>query len=114
TPWCAEARRTRSGLALVEVAAHVLRHGRDVVGDAVVADRLRPEHTGGHGLARSDRGDVGDAAVAHEAQELDDQARIRSPVPALGARDDVDRAGATGPGTAGLPDVAARSAAIAQ
>src|SRR5699024_1437890 len=113
TPWCAEPCGGGSGLTLVEVATHVLRHRRDVVGDAVVADRLRPEHTGGHGLARSDRGDVGDAAVAHEAQELGDQARIRSPVPALGARDDVDRVGAAGPGTAGLPDVDLRSAAIA-
>src|SRR5690606_40755208 len=66
----------RSGLTGVEVLTHVLGHGRDVQRHTAGADRLRAEHAGRDRLTGRDRGDVGDAAVADEAEELARKAPI--------------------------------------
>src|SRR5699024_6299514 len=83
------------------------------VGHPAVADRLRAVDAGGHGLAGGDGGDVGDAAVTHEAQELGDQAGVGPAVPALGTRDHLDGVGPAGAGAARLPDVDLVAAAVA-
>src|SRR5690606_3149520 len=70
------------------------------------------EHAGRDRLTGRDRGDVGDAAVADEAEELAHEARIRTAVAAVGPGDHLDRVGAAGSGMPRLPDVDLLAAAV--